>query len=182
MLDLNNLCPFELAKIPEADIRPSLECLDVSYDHRDKYITKYGYSLPCKEAVDEISKSKKLIGIGSGTGYWEKILGIKGFDNKEGDYQFQHSDDVILKSAADAILEHPDHDVFCSWPTYAEEWFTDATNLMKKGRKLYYIGEYWGGCTASESFFMDGKFKGTDDIMIPRWPGIRDALLVFERL
>jgi hypothetical protein len=147
---------------------------------RDTFIRKYGFSVPCKEAYDRIKQSEKIIGIGSGTGYWEKVLNIPAFDDHSGDYSFKHDDSYVQKmSAKAAVLKYPDHDVFCSWPSYRGEWFTEAVKAMQPGRLLYYIGEGYGGCTAADSFHAL-KLKRVDDVDIPRWRGMNDYLQVFR--
>jgi hypothetical protein len=181
-VEFRDLSFENLITMPRAEIQKLLNNISLYDQHRDRdaFREKFGFSIPCKEAFDRIKQSENLIGIGSGTGYWEEMLSIPAYDDKTGQYGFKHREAVTEMGAETAVSANPDSDVFCSWPSYKGEWFTRAVKRMKPGRLLYYIGESRGGCTAADSFFLFKNKKIITCIDIPTWYGLHDRLYIYK--
>jgi len=157
---------------------------------RDVTIKRFGFSIPCTEAVERLVKLSPLLEVGSGSGYWAKILRDAGADIIATDlgeatdfFQTWAGADVQKMSADDAVLKWPDRNVFVSWPSYDESWAGEMAAKIRPGKMLAYIGEGRCGCTADAGFFdllRDG-FEEVDSVAIPKWECIHDYLEIYRR-
>jgi len=158
---------------------------------REDAIRKFGFSIPCIEAVRAIAAGSPLVEVGAGSGYWTRLLKAAGADvvvtdigeGQQGNYQITVGEDVTRLSAQDAVKKWPERNVFVSWPSYEMSWAFEMARLIQSGRTLFYIGEGNGGCTADDRFhrLMDREFHEAATIRIPQWPGIHDRLYVMVR-
>jgi hypothetical protein len=95
---------------------------------RKAFTRRWGFSIPCREAVEVLSDLGPLVEVGAGTGYWSSLMQSAGCDviatdpasraNPHG-FVTGHYTGVSPLSAADAIEGYADRSVFCSWPTWA---------------------------------------------------------------
>lgn len=163
---------------------------------RDKFIKKFSFAVPCKEAVGEIvSRSRLILEVGAGTGFWARLIGSAGADIKATDAAAGNSDysqpvgafvTVSNMKAAKAVATFPDRDVLMVWPCYQKSWSLDVIKAMRPGRIIFYIGE-WCGCTASDRFHSALKNKSQFEQLVEYFPlpqfwGIHDSLHIFRKL
>jgi hypothetical protein len=159
--------------------------------HRDQFIAKFGFALPCAEAIEAIRELAPLVEIGAGSGSWAALLSNAGHDIVATDpaldtYGFRpgHWADVLSLKGDAAVKAYPDRDVLCIWPTLAANWATAAARAIAPGRRLALIGEGAGGCTGNKLLFMtlDNQFAQERVIAIPQWSGIHDRLEIYRKL
>jgi len=162
---------------------------------REDYIHKYGFAIPCKEALDTIREYSPILEVGAGTGYWAALLDcdIIATDIGRGSETLIKSKQwfdmgthfsVKKMSAQTAMKKWPDRTLFFCWPSYDEPWPTEALKNLKFGKHVIYIGEGEGGCTADDEFHQElrDKFEEVEDISIPQWRGIHDNLWVYKKV
>ena len=157
---------------------------------RKMAIDTYGFAVPCKEAVEALVALSPLIEVGTGNGYYSRLLGASGADivatdvGKQGGYsKMWKTEGVLQAEAVEAVKAYPDRNVFMSWPSYDESWAGQVAKAMAKGRVLAYIGEGRGGCTADDGFFdiLDSDFEEIGGVAIPKWEGIHDYLKLYKK-
>lgn len=161
------------------------------YEARDRFIAEYGFSIPCREAVEAIKGYGPIVEIGAGTGYWAKIMQLAGIDviatdSWDNGYKFQIGKHfpVERQNGAAAVIKYAPRTVFCSWPSYDDTWAASALKVMKGGRCFIYIGEGHGGCTGNDEFheLLDADFTLLDTVAIPQFPGIGDYMEIWRRV
>lgn len=158
------------------------------------FVHKWGFSIPCAEAVSTLVGLSPIIEVGAGTGGWAAVLAKCGADviatdiekpGRKGQYGFVVGAHFPVKrrSGARAVKEHPGRTVFCSWPTYADRWLCEALKLLPIGGRVALIGESSCGCTGDDDLFrlLERDFRETDDIPLPVFPGMHDALTILVR-
>lgn len=70
------------------------------------------------------------------------------------------------------------------WPSYREEWATNAARNLMLGRCLFVVSEHKGMAGAADSLFdfLEQDFEPISEIEIPQWPGIHDFLSVHRKI
>jgi len=162
----------------------------VNYLWREDAIKKFGFSIPCSEVVEVITKGSPILEVGAGSGYWSRLLRQAGADvvctdigeGQHGNYQITVGEDVERISAQDAVRKYPERNVFVSWPSYSMQWAFEMAKEIQSGRTLFYIGE-WHGCTADDQFrdLLSDEFTEAGTVRIPQWPAIHDRLFVMVK-
>lgn len=177
---------YSLGEIPREQIERYLERnIDLhTYDYyeRSVFTRNFGWSIPCKEAVDAIKQYARepLYDVMAGTGYWAKILRKAGINviasdihrlTSKNPYHHEVEDakgrDVtqfvkiekerLLRRNALKVAHHLGQgrltgDVLLSWPPYKKAFATDLLTMLPIGTRVFYIGEGGGGCTGDASF------------------------------
>lgn len=153
-----------------------------SYGDRRAFTMNFGWSIPCKEAVDVIKQyvREPLYDVMAGSGYWAKILRKAGVNVIASDIHkvlnknnyHQKKDDTgardishLIKPEKEKIirrnaLQVGHHiktgrlkgDVLISWPPYQSSFSTDLLELLPLRSRVFYIGEDMTGCTGDASF------------------------------
>jgi len=78
---------------------------------------------------------------------------IECVDDKSWERHKNHLQNVIKGCAVEYVRNSPDVNLYVlSWP-YMDTMAFDIWKAMRKGQELLYIGEDYGGCTASDEFF-----------------------------
>jgi hypothetical protein len=75
------LKPFE-SLMPAREARAIITAISL-HDRcyaRDEAIRQYGFSIPCKEAVEAVATLSPLVEVGAGSGYWSRFLRAAGAD------------------------------------------------------------------------------------------------------
>lgn len=164
---------------------------------RSQFIDIFGFSVPCREVVDDIKNfvgKDKIIEIGSGRGIWSCLFRKSGittiatdigstggyyrnFDNVWTDIEIIECN-VALKKYTDCNC------IFMSWPPYLSSMAYNVLNTFK-GNKMIYIGEDPGGCCADNDFFdlIDREWIQVTEYKheIPKWIGIHDTIKYYIR-
>jgi len=174
---------------------------DYDYDHiikefarRSEFIGRFSFAIPSPQAVAAIAEhiqDRKLLELGAGTGLWASLLSAIGVpvaavDNHSwnGNVPIQHGlwYPVEHSDAKAAVTKYADHTaIFFCWPDYDKPWAAEALRHFQ-GDRLVYIGEGDGGCTGDAEFHAQRyHWREKEVIDIPQWPGIHDAVHLYER-
>lgn len=206
VLDIINL-GYELANTPRKEIEERMrigEKTHYYYPDRDVFISKFGWSIPCKEALDAIKKyiREPLYDVMAGTGFWAKILNMAGIETIAHDIQINTKKNHYhklqgnkgmphiklkrknaLRTGYDMSIGRIKGDVFLSWPPYECPVASELLSMLKIGTRVVYIGEDIGGCTGDLSFFTNLKnnFKLLEKVYLPNFPGIHDDMYIYEK-
>lgn len=158
---------------------------------RHPLVFKYSWAIPNNEALKTIKEYSPVIELGAGSGYWAHLLSKLGaniiaFDNyadADTPYAFTHYWMKPINKDEACIDEHPHRTLLLCWPDPRSE---AASKALKRylGKYVIYIGPPNCKYVADSSFFsmLASNFKLIQKVAIPQWPGINDALFVFERL
>lgn len=176
----------KLGKISREFIQASIDQMGKntsfnSWRYRRDFNRLFGWSVPCKEAVDAIKKYIRppLYDVMGGTGYWGRILRNDGIDVRTSDihkilskngYHRKTEDDSqeiqdsrtspkthirrrnALRVGFDIKNQRIKGDLFLSWPPYECPIASDLLDMLPIGTRVVYIGEGAGGCTGELSF------------------------------
>jgi hypothetical protein len=161
---------------------------------RQELVKRYTWAIPNEAAIRAIVSHSPIVEIGAGRGYWAKLIADAGGDImafdlrppvKEGNNEYHNESGVyapIRRGGATAVREHADRTLLLCWPPYDTRM---AYNAVKHytGTCVIYIGEAWGGCTADDDFHrhMNTQFDEVEEISIPQWPYIKDAMWIYRR-
>lgn len=162
----------------------------------------YSFAVPSDEALDLIASYGPVVEVGAGTGYWARLLRDRGCDVLAYDLLgsafnrwFPSGQYGGVERGGTRMAEvHADRTLLMVWPPMSEM----AANALRYyerggGRRLVYVGEGYGGCTADDDFFelVHGgcwnvclhkpTWRLVRTVEIPQWDGIHDALFVYER-
>lgn len=153
---------------------------------------KYSWAVPNKKALLEISNYAPLIEIGAGTGYWAMPLAKLGadiicFDNNllSQDERTNNNSKIryfpINNGSAKVLKNHPERNLFLCWIPHLSPLGSECLNYFK-GKYLIYVGEWAGGCNATDDFFekLEKRFVVVKTEKIPQWHGVRDFLTVLK--
>lgn len=175
---------YSLGEMPRKEIEKLMQTknFDKEWLNRRTFATYFGWSIPCKEAVDAIKNYTRgtLYDVLAGTGYWAKILkkaGVKVVASdihkitSKNNYHKTRKDHPVLniystakpekeniirrnalKVGYDIKRKRLQGDIFLSWPPYEESFVTDLLEMLTVGTRVFYIGEGMGGCTGDASF------------------------------
>ena len=176
-----------LGAIPAKIIQDSLDKISKndrsfnSWHYRRNFNRLFGWSVPCKEAIEAIKQHARepLYDLMAGTGYWARILKKAGMDVRPSDmhkilsknnYHKKIEDDPkeikdsrtspkthirrinALKVGFDMNKKRIFGDVFLSWPPYECPVASNLLDLLPIGTRVFYIGEGEGGCTGDLAF------------------------------
>ena len=160
---------------------------------RMAFTRRWGFSIPCEEAVEALRELSPLLEVGAGSGYWSAILRASGTDviatdsaaegiNPHG-FQTSAFTPVERLDATDAIRAYPGRAVFCSWPTEGETWAAEAFALIAQGNILALVGDDRGGITGSDALFdlLESDFELLRELEIPQFPRVTDRLRIYRR-
>jgi len=178
-----------------------------SFKTRDKFTKLFGWSIPCKEAVDLIKKFARepLYDLMAGTGYWARILNKAGIDVRASDihkiisknhYHKSNKTNYIknkrtkirrknaIKIAYDIGRKRINGDVFLSGPPYQSCTPTYILEYLPLNTRFFYIGEGYGGCTGDASLYLylEKNFSLLAEENLPNFFGIHDYLSIHEKI
>jgi hypothetical protein len=198
-----------LAKMPRSEIQIILGEIQIilggkhsfeNYLDREKFVSKFSWSIPCKEAIDAIREygRQPIYDLMAGTGFWSKVLNEAGIKTIASDLHiskkfnpYKHSPKHFkvkrinaIKAAVDKTRRGLKGDVLLSWPPYECPVATDVLQNLPIGTRVFYIGESYGGCTADASFFsyLSQNCKKLKTIYLPQFSGLHDALEIYEKV
>lgn len=181
--------------------RPEAEqYVNVFPEHvRREYFTQnYGWSVPSEDSMQELKNfigNDTVLEVGAGYGLWAKLMqeiGVKIIPttrkNHPDDLYHVPNPNLSFTDVEDieslnSIKKYPNANVLMMiWPPYDD---TMAYQSLKSfnGNKLIYVGEGSGGCTGCDKFhgLLNKKWKLVKNINIPRWVGIHDYIMLYER-
>lgn len=207
VLDGNPL--FELWSSLDHDYRAT----GVDYFEQRRFACRtYAWAVPDPASIDrlvEFTGTAPIHEVGAGSGYWAAMLSAAGArvvatdatpptDNHYLDERISLYHPVGLADATVAAeaAGAAGATLLLVWPPYDHPMATDAALafVAAGGRRLAYVGERFGGCTADDDFFAmfpGGRGWGVgDDAVLPRatvthhpvpnWCGIHDELMLVQ--
>ena len=179
----------------ETEVNDGIDASVLRWKMRDALIAGFTFAIPCREALEFIAGySRSIVEVGAGTGFWAYQLRRVGVDvvatDKvgQGESAYHHTvgahSPIVQLEASEAIAAHPDRDVLAIWPCM-EDWLEKAIDQIKPGRKLFYIGESSGGCTANSGFFDkvydEDQYTEIGSFNMVQWSYIHDQMWVYEK-
>ncbi len=163
------------------------------YNAKKRLIERYGFPLVTDEAAEIIARWSPLIEVGAGTGYLAWLLrqagGVVDAHDLVCDETSEYRQMVGAYhpvSAKPVVFATPEiRTLLISWPCYDQPWAhqTLTAYLDAGGKRLVYIGEGHGGCTADDAFheLIDAQMMENCVIEIPQWYGLHDRVMLYER-
>ena len=153
--------------------------------------SRYAWAIPNEEALTAIAALSPLVEIGAGTGYWAALLAARGadvvaYDKRPGRNNWCNADPYhpIRFGSWESVTQHPDRTLFLCWPPMSHM----AASALRAyrlvgGQQIAYIGEYDGGCCATDRFFQMLHLGWTQIAQhaIPQWWGLHDVLSIWQR-
>jgi len=205
---------YSLGEMPRKEVQELIQDDDFmkSFLDRSAFTKNFGWSVPCKEAVDVIKKYARepLYDVLAGTGYWAKILKKSGVNviasdihkilNKNNyhsnDHQTRDISNLVkvekekiirrnaLKVGYDLKRRRLKGDVFLSWPPYDEPLAFELAKTIPSGTRIFYIGEGKHGCTGDDNFhnYLCDNFNELHFELLPTFEGVHDSLYVYEKV
>lgn len=177
--------------------RRSHRSLDETLSHyRDDRRHKYSWAIPTPTALELVASYAPIVEIGAGVGYWASLLRqmgveVKAYDSSplpEENHWHMYADPKpwteVEKGYSDKAGHYPDHTLFLCWPPMSDmACHAILTYKEAGGKRVIYIGESDGGCTASAEFHdeLNENWQETVTLDIPQWAGLHDYLSVWER-
>jgi len=163
-------------------------------NQRDTLREEYSYAIPNQEAIETICSYSPIWEIGSGTGYWAKLISEQGGQivatEISGNNSFfpdsnigKHYPVKLLPRQKPKDLKIPAiFSLFICWPPYDNPMAFQYLESYR-GSTFIYVGEGAGGCTATEPFFelLDDKWQSIRTVVIPQFPAIHDYLVIYKR-
>jgi SAM-dependent methyltransferase len=169
----------------------------------DRYLVDYGHVLLTRECVDALAAvlaGKRVIDVGSGTGFLSYCLKTAGIDVTALDLPTLGSDahryffrQIWALDIADDFSSHLPGNfdvVILSWPDIHTAFAHNVARAMRPGQVLVYQGEPAGGCNANSSFFAYIEGPGWEPLKSEtvqlaryhrRFPGLNDVWMVLRK-
>ena len=171
------------------NVKQFLQMLKLRYACCDTY----AWAVPNKEAIDTLVKYSPLIEVGAGRGYWAALASSAGadilaFDPDPPDkaeankWHRQPGMFFVVDRAGHEIAgAHPERTLFLCWPPFDLD-VAQRTLRTYKGETVIYVGDE-GHDAGTPAFYSElaAHFTRVQVVDIPRWPGIRDRLEVWQR-
>jgi len=158
---------------------------------RGQYSHRFGYGIPCSEAIDHIAELGPLIEVGAGNGFWTYWLRRAGCDVVAADPQAPdpytgHAwiDDMLIEDGVQAVLRNPGRSILMVWPRYDTLWPTHVVHAMRATQVLCYVGEGPFGASAHPSTFAALQARGftlTRLLSVPNWPMSSGHLAIYAK-
>lgn len=183
--------------------------LDGERIERDAFCGEYTWAIPDPDSLDFVAQwlAPAAIEIGAGTGYWAWQLSQLGVDMLAYDlYPPQHTGQNHYHSprtpdksgligqvrsvffdvrAGNELVakQFPERILFLCWPPYESSFAFDCLKAYQ-GKRLVFIGESSGGCTANDAFYgaLNENWQEIAEHKPVQWSGIRDHISVYERI
>jgi len=176
-----------------------------SYYARGYATSAYAWAVPSPEAIEKIAAWSPILEVGAGRGYWAKLLAEAGADVIATDPWAPEDTFYPVEKLLDteAVRKHGSgRTLLMVWPPYDMSVAFDALRAFEEvgGRRLVYVGEGSGGCTADDAFHEavglgsagwrnkegppeDNRgWEQTDgDWDLPQWDGIHDSVYYLQR-
>jgi hypothetical protein len=179
------------------------EYCECAYTTRHELCHKYSFAIPNDEAIEKIASFGKILEIGAGTGYWASLISAAGAEVAaidlapvggpwKNEWAFKEKHYPVEQGNGwewvDAFT--PEYTLMMCWPPM-DNMAADCLNSTH-GDRVIYIGE-WNGCTANDTFFsmVDGgwyeddqslaRWKIEEQIYLPHWPSVHDAMYILRR-
>lgn len=175
---------------------------------RDELVKNYSWAIPDPVSLQFVAEHSqgRIVEMACGTGYWLWQLSQLGIDcvgydkypphlsaNNEwhrplddnymptGENGICHFD--IQSGMPENLEQHSDRTLFLCWPPYESSMATECLKHYH-GKRVIYIGEGQGGCTADDIFheMLSQEWEEVADHRPVQWEGIHDWITVYDRV
>lgn len=154
----------------------------------------WSHSIPTKPSLrylNKFCKGSRILDIGCGRGLWSALAAKMGIDVvavdsfEDGLYFADRClVEPIVSDGIDFVKKNSKSTdtLFLSWPPFWNE-LSDACLVDFSGNKLVYIGESYGGCTATDEFFeiLKNNWTVENRIRLKNFSPISDSITFFCR-
>jgi hypothetical protein len=162
---------------------------------RRELASLFAWAVPNTPALEALAARAPLVECGAGMGYWAALLRARGVDIVAYDAAPPGPDnafhrarrspwtEVARASSVAAARRHRDRTLLLCWPPYGEDAASYEVVRAYRGDTLVYIGEPDEGATGSARFRRELALNWTlaQTVALPRWPRLRDTLMVYRR-
>ena len=165
-------------------------------ERRRELAALFSWAIPTDEALKVLAAHAPLVEGGAGVGYWSALAQARGVDVLAYDrrppgtraanaFHARHPPWTRIHrgSSVTAVRRHRDRVLLLCWPPYEDDGASYAALRAYAGDVLLYVGEPGEGATGSLRFHRELELNWTltDEVVLPRWPRLRDSLLVYRR-
>ena len=155
---------------------------------RSEFVRRFGFAVPCKEALVVLAAHQPLLEIGAGAGSWACLLAMRGVDIVATDAMIEEFAagigtyfPVQKLQGKTAVRRWPDRNVFCSWPSLNRTWLRQAARAMRPGRFLIVVRE---DATADERTwdYVEDAFEPHGSYELVNFHYMHDRVEVWKKL
>ena len=166
-------------------------------ERRRELASLFSWAVPNTRALDVLAAYAPLVECGAGMGYWAALLRARGVDiaaydaappGRASKNAFHRRGrepwtDVLRASSIAAVRRHRDRTLVLCWPPYGDDGASYSVLRAYRGETFLYIGEPDEGATGSVRFRRELALNWTlaKTVALPRWPRLRDTLMVYRR-
>lgn len=179
-----------LEKFEEVRRRPRPAVPDLSLlMARHELVVEYAWAVPNDEALSVLVALSPLVELGAGSGYWASLLRERGatvhaYDVTVGagnNWGHRKTWTRVDEGDEARVDRHQDCTLFLCWPPGGP--LAAGAVRRYRGDCLAYVGEGRGGSTGTPEFFdeLERHWVEVQQVAIPQWDGMRDALHVYRR-
>jgi hypothetical protein len=161
-------------------------------ERRRELAALFAWAIPGDEELDALARYAPLVECGAGMGYWTALLRLRGVDALAYDL-FSPKErargarepwtEVHRDASVVAVSRHRDRVLFLCWPPHERDDASYEPLRAYRGEILIYVGESGEGVTGTLRFHRELALNWTpiEEIAMPRWPWLRDRLVVYRR-
>ena len=165
-------------------------------ERRRELAALFSWAVPNTRALDVLASHAPLVECGAGMGYWAALLRARGVDivaydstppggRRNNAYHRAREPwtHVARATSVVAARRHRDRTLVLCWPPYDDDEGSYAVLRAYRGDVVVYIGEPDEGATGSVRFRRELALNWTlsNAVPLPRWPRLRDTLMVYRR-
>ena len=165
-------------------------------ERRRELAALFSWAVPNTRALDVVAAHAPLVECGAGMGYWAALLRARGVDivaydsappgtRRKNAYHHPRKPwtHVARATSVVAARRHRDCTLILCWPPYDDDEASYAVLRAYRGDTFIYIGEPDDGATGSVRFRRELALNWTvrHAVPLPRWPRLRDTLMVYRR-
>ena len=163
------------------------------HDHRWDGIEKFGYAIPNDEAIQLLISLGPITELGAGLGYWAHLITEGGGQIQAYDIHPGEGNEYkpiregkpwhpVMQGGVEVLHDNDCPTLLLCWPCYMGVWAEEALAAFK-GDRVAYVGEGYGGCTATDAFHdtLNDAWELETTVCIPRWEHIGDQLYIYKR-
>ena len=166
-------------------------------ERRRELASLFAWAVPNARALDVLAAHAPLLECGAGMGYWAALLRARGVDVVACDARPPGRGSgnafhrrarapwtaVERASSLAAVRRHRGRTLVLCWPTYDDDAASYHVLRAYRGDTLVYVGEPDEGATGSVRFRRELalNWRLAEAVPLPRWPRLRDTLMVYRR-
>jgi hypothetical protein len=167
------------------------------HERRRELADYFSWAIPTDEALEVLGAHAPLVECGAGMGYWSALAQARGVDvvaydlmppggRAKNEFHARGHPPwsrIQRGSSVTALRRHRDRALFLCWPPYADDTASYTALRAYRGDALVYVGESGEGATGSLRFHRELQLNWTlvEEVALPRWPRLRDSLMVYRR-